>query len=62
MKLPLFDQTIMQFMGSKSNWSGVAAIALGAWMLNNGEMETSMMMITYGMGILGLKDAISKKK
>ncbi len=61
MKLPMFDQTIFQFLGSKSNWSGMAAIALGAWMLDKGELNMSMMMITYGMGILGLKDAMVKK-
>jgi len=61
MKIPFFSQSILEFISSKSNWSGIAAIAIGGWMMKSGEMDNSVMLITYGMGILGIKDAIVKK-
>lgn len=64
MKLPLFEQTLKEFVGSKSNWVGGVIIVASTVMALRNEItiEQWMWAIGNGSAILGIKDAIVKVK
>lgn len=61
MKLPLFEQDLGQFLSSKSNWVGMASIAVGGWLASSGDLGNGAVLTSFGLSTLGIKDAIAKK-
>lgn len=60
-KLPMFSQTIGQFSKSKSNWIGGVLTATGLVMLWYGRDDIGVQVLGLGLGLITIKDAITKK-
>ena len=62
-KIPLFSQTIGEFGGKKTNYGGMAMIALGIYLLTVPTgADLGAAFIGFGFAALGIRDAQHKDK
>lgn len=62
MNMPLFKQTLQEFISSKTNWVGMLMVIGGSYVYFTGSIsfEQWMLVTANGAGFMGLKDAVSK--
>ncbi len=57
MKIPMFKKTIGEMFKSKAMLSGLGLVALGGYMMSQGNNEFGLGIIMNGLGIMGIRDA-----
>ena len=56
MKIPGFEQTVMEMFGHKTNYVGLGMVIYGAYLLITGNFDAGMAFIGTGSGLMTLKD------
>ncbi len=57
MKIPMFNKTVGEMLQSKAMISGIGLVALGGYMISQGNNEFGIGIIMNGLGIMGIRDA-----
>lgn len=61
MSIPFFNQDVLSFFKSKTNWAALISLVIGLFMLSQEEMNISVLLITQSLAALGLRDALAKR-
>jgi len=63
MTLPMFKQTVSEFLSSKTNYAGMTAVVLAVVGYYSGTITMVVMVagVLNGLGLMFIKDAVAKR-